>query len=161
MRLDDETTVGERIAYYRKRRGMTQEVLCGLVGGRSTEWLRQIENGKREVDKLSTIVAIAEALRITPSALLPGPFRAPSRRGDTLGTAPNSVPSIETAMLRYDGIAGLVGVPNWSPVSPDDLRQRMAQAFVRSQTERWSEMAPLVPDMISDAWHLVHNAATD
>jgi transcriptional regulator with XRE-family HTH domain len=51
--MDDEASVGDRIAYYRKRRGMTQEVLCGLVGGRSTEWLRQIENNKREVDKLS------------------------------------------------------------------------------------------------------------
>ena len=161
MRLDDETTVGERIAYYRKRRGMTQEVLCGLVGGRSTEWLRQIENGKRQVDKLSTIVAIAEALRITPFALLPGPFRVSSRRGDMLGTAPSSVPSIEAAMLRYDGIAGLIGVPDRPPVSPDDLRQRTVRAFVCSQTERWSEMAPLVPDMIADAWHLVHNAATD
>ncbi|MGH3568844.1 MAG: helix-turn-helix domain-containing protein [Pseudonocardia sp.] len=161
MRLDDETTVGERIAYYRKRRSMTQEVLCGLVGGRSTEWLRQIENGKRDVDKLSTIVVVAEALRISPSVLLPGPFRAPSRRGDSLGMAPNAVPGIEAAMLRYDGIAGLVGVPDRPTVSPEKLRRHTARAFVCSQTERWSEMAPLVPDMIADAWHLVHNAATD
>jgi transcriptional regulator with XRE-family HTH domain len=161
VRLDDEVTVGERIAYYRKRRGMTQEVLCGLVGGRSTEWLRQIENGKREVDRLSTIVAVAEALRISPSALLPGAFRRPSRRGDTLGTAPDAVPSIEAAMLRYNGTAQLVGVPDRVPVSPGDLRMRMSRAFVCSQTERWSEMAPLVPDMIADAWHLVHNAITD
>jgi len=116
MRLDDETTVGERIAYYRKRRGMTQEVLCGLVGGRSIEWLRQIENGHRDVDKLSTIVAVAEALRISPNALLPGPFRATSRHAGALGSAPDVVPAIEAAMLRYDGIAGLVGVPDRPPV---------------------------------------------
>lgn len=30
--------VGERIAFYRQRRGYTQEVLAGLVG-RSTDWL--------------------------------------------------------------------------------------------------------------------------
>ncbi|OLF05873.1 hypothetical protein BLA60_34395 [Actinophytocola xinjiangensis] len=161
MRLNDEATVGERIAYHRRRRGMTQEVLCGLVGGRSTEWLRQIENGKREVDRLSTIVAVAEALRISPSALLPGPFRTRSTRADSLGTAPNSVPEIEAAMFRYDGVAGLVGVPDRISVSPDDLRRRTATAFVCSQTERWSEMAPLVPDLIADAWHLVRDATTD
>ncbi|MCE7000625.1 helix-turn-helix domain-containing protein [Saccharothrix sp. S26] len=158
MREDIEATVGERIAYYRKRQGMTQEVLCGLVGGCTTEWLRQIENGKREVDKLSTIVAVAEALRIPPSALLPGPFRVKARRKDSLGTAPGIVPEIEAAMLRYNGISPLLGVPDRKPVSPEHLRIRVEKAFLHSQTERWSDMAPLVPDMIADAWHLVHDA---
>lgn len=153
--------MGERIAYYRKRQGMTQEVLCGLVGGRTTEWLRQIENGKREVDKLSTIVAVADALRVPPSALLPGPFRVTTRRKDSLGTAPSIVPDIEAAMLRYNGIASLVGAPDRMPVSPEHLRIRVERAFVCSQTERWSEMAPLVPDMIADAWHLKHAAESE
>jgi len=75
MRLDDQVPAGERIAYYRKRQGMMQEVLRGLVGGRTTEWLRQIENGHKDVDKLSTIVAVADTLRLNPIELLPGPFR--------------------------------------------------------------------------------------
>jgi transcriptional regulator with XRE-family HTH domain len=158
VRLDDEATVGERIAYHRKRQGMTQEVLCGLVGGRTTEWLRQIENGKRDVDRLSTIVAVAEALRISPSVLLPGPFRAATRRRDSLGTAPNAVPGVEAAMLRYNGISPLLGVPDRAPVSAEHLRIRIERAFRCSQTERWSDMAPLVPDMIADAWHLVRGA---
>ncbi|MFF4688599.1 hypothetical protein [Streptomyces sp. NPDC001307] len=33
--LGDHLSIGERIAFYRKRRGYTQEVLAGLVG-RST-----------------------------------------------------------------------------------------------------------------------------
>ncbi|HEY1574230.1 MAG TPA: helix-turn-helix transcriptional regulator [Pseudonocardiaceae bacterium] len=154
MRLDDEATVGERIAYYRKRRGMTQEVLCGLVGGRSTEWLRQIENGKRDVDKLSTIVAVANALKVSPLTLLPGPFRSNPRRGTSLGSAPDVVPDSEAAMLRYDGMAGFIGVPDRPMARSDDLRRRMRHAFLCSQTERWSEMAPFVPDMIADAaWY--------
>jgi transcriptional regulator with XRE-family HTH domain len=161
MLLDDHATVGERIAYYRRRRGMTQEVLCGLVGGRTTEWLRQIENGKREVDKLSTIVSVAEALRINPSVLLPGPFHSRPRHDGTIGSAPDTVPAIESAMLRYDSITNLIGVPDREPVDPVGLRRRIDRAFFCSQTERWSEMGPLVPDMIADAWHLVHNAETD
>ncbi|WP_033430407.1 helix-turn-helix domain-containing protein [Saccharothrix syringae] len=153
--------MGERIAYYRKRQGITQEVLCGLVGGRTTEWLRQIENGKREVDELSTIVAVAEALKIPSSALLPGPFRATAKRKDSLGTARTVVPAIEAAMMRYNGIASLAGVPDRAPVAPEHLRARVEKAFLCSQTERWSEMAPIVPDMIADAWHLVHAAEND
>ncbi|SDF98959.1 hypothetical protein SAMN05216553_104493 [Lentzea fradiae] len=139
---------------------MTQEVLCGLVGGKSIEWLRQIENGKRDVDKLSTIVAVAEALKIAPSELLPGPFRTTARATRSLGSAPEVVPEIQASMLRHDGIAGLLNLPN-RPVSPEHLRRTVERAFVCSQTERWSDMAPLVPDMISDAWHLVRNAETD
>ncbi len=161
VRPDDEASVGERIAYYRKRRSMSQEVLCGLAGGRTTEWLRQIESGEREVDKLSTIVLVAEALKISPSALLPGPFRTVPNRVDTLGSAPDVVPEIEAAMLRYDGIAGLLNLPDRPGVSAGHLRIRVERAFVCSQTERWSEMAPLVPDMIADAWHLVRDAQSE
>jgi transcriptional regulator with XRE-family HTH domain len=161
MRLDDDSTVGERIAYYRRRRGMTQQVLCGLVGGRSTEWLRQIENGRRDVDKLSTIVAVAEALRISPSALLPGPFRGRANTSSALGSAPDHVPEIEAAMLRYDGIADLVGVPDRPLAPPRHLRRRIERAFVCSQTERWSEMAPLIPGMIADSWYLVRAADSE
>lgn len=161
MWLDTEATVGERILHYRLRQGMTQEVLCGLAGGRTTEWLRQIENGKRQVDKLSTIVAIAEALRIKPALLLPGPFRATTNRGDTLGTAPNTVPEIESAMLRYNGMSSLFNIPDRVTVSPEHLKIRIEKAFFCSQTERWSEMAPLVPDMIADAWHLMNSAKSE
>lgn len=116
MRWDDETTVGERIAYYRRRRGYSQAVLSGLVG-RSEEWLSQLERGARDLDRLSMLVQVAEALKVEPAKLLPGPFHAKPRDAGhgTLGTAPDVVPEIETAMLRYDGIAALVGVPSATP----------------------------------------------
>lgn len=153
MRVDDDMTVGERIAYYRRRRGYSQTVLSGLVG-RSEEWLSQIERGARDLDKLSTIIQVAEALKIEPKKLLPGPFQATpgETRSGTLGTAPDYVPAIETAMLRYDGMASLIRTPDRGPVDLDDLERRVTLAFVCSQTEQWSRMAPLVPDMIADAY---------
>jgi transcriptional regulator with XRE-family HTH domain len=61
VRLTDEATVGEQVLFYRRRKGITQEVLAGLLG-RSVEWLAQFERGAKELDRLSTIVAIADAL---------------------------------------------------------------------------------------------------
>jgi len=72
---------------------------------------------KRDVDRLSTIVAVADALKISSMVLLPGPFRTTPRQDAMLGTAPDAVPAIESAMLRYDGIAGLIGVPERPIVS--------------------------------------------
>ncbi|MQA16597.1 MAG: helix-turn-helix domain-containing protein [Pseudonocardiaceae bacterium] len=123
--MTDDATVGERIAYYRRRKGMTQEVLAGLLG-RSTEWLSQFERGSRDLDRLSTIVAVADALGVEPVRLLPTQFTARPRqlRDSVIGTAPDAVPEIKSAMLRYDGLAGLLGVPDRAPVDLDELRRR-------------------------------------
>lgn len=42
----DKFSVGERIAFYRARRGLTQTQLANLVG-RSADWLSKIERGER------------------------------------------------------------------------------------------------------------------
>jgi transcriptional regulator with XRE-family HTH domain len=49
--------IGERVGAYRRRRGLSQAALAGLVG-RSESWLSQVERGVRSVDRLSTILAL-------------------------------------------------------------------------------------------------------
>jgi transcriptional regulator with XRE-family HTH domain len=49
MTPSDREAAGQRIARARKRRGLSQAVLAGLVG-RSESWLSQVERGKRGVD---------------------------------------------------------------------------------------------------------------
>jgi transcriptional regulator with XRE-family HTH domain len=65
--------IGERIAIYRNRRGISQVVLAGLVG-RSESWLSQVERGVRGVDRMSVIIDIAKALRIDVAELVGQPF---------------------------------------------------------------------------------------
>ncbi|MGH3911734.1 MAG: helix-turn-helix domain-containing protein [Pseudonocardiaceae bacterium] len=153
MRVTDEATVGERVAFYRRRKGITQEVLAGLLG-RSVEWLAQFERGAKELDRLSTIVAIAETLGIEPVKLLPGAFATRRRElhDAVVGTAPDSVAAIKSAMFRYDGMARLITVPDRTPVRHAELAARINEAFIHSQTERWSQLGPLLPDLIADAW---------
>jgi len=59
---DDELTIGERGAFYRRRRGLAQRELAGLVG-RSEEWVSSVERGRRQVRRLDVLVVVAEALR--------------------------------------------------------------------------------------------------
>jgi Helix-turn-helix domain len=66
-------TLGERIAYYRKRRGTPQAVLAGLVG-RTENWLSKVENNKIEIDKVSMIGMLAENLGLTWQQLLCAPI---------------------------------------------------------------------------------------
>ena len=54
---------GVRIARARRRRGLSQSVLVGLVG-RSESWLSQVERGKRGVDSYAVLTRMAEVLRV-------------------------------------------------------------------------------------------------
>lgn len=40
----DPLTIGERIAFYRRRRGLSQATLAGLVGN-GEDWLSKVEQG--------------------------------------------------------------------------------------------------------------------
>jgi len=43
-----------------RRRGMSQEVLAGLVD-RTVDWLSKAENGRIELDRLSVVRTLADA----------------------------------------------------------------------------------------------------
>ena len=63
MTPSDREAAGQRIARARRRRGLSQAVLAGLVG-RSESWLSQVERGKRGIDSHSVLVRLAEVLRV-------------------------------------------------------------------------------------------------
>ncbi|GAA4942933.1 hypothetical protein GCM10023238_06030 [Streptomyces heliomycini] len=67
--MTQNLTIGERVAWYRRRRGLSQEVLAGLVG-RTTDWLSKAENNRIELDRLSVITSLADALDISLGDLL-------------------------------------------------------------------------------------------
>src|SRR4051794_18394239 len=61
--MTDDMTIGQGVAYYRRRRGLSQEVLAGLVG-RTTEWLRKVKTNRAELDRLSVIRMLARTLDV-------------------------------------------------------------------------------------------------
>ena len=89
----DALTVGERIAFYRRRRGLTQAVLAGLVG-RSEDWLSKIERGDRPLRRLDVLADVAKALRVTVGDLLgqPALLEDEAQRDD-------DVPAVRDALM--------------------------------------------------------------
>ena len=72
----DPITFGHRVRFYRRRQGLTLDQLGAMVG-RTTPYLSQLENGRKE-PRISQIGALATALQVEVSDLLsPEP---PSRR---------------------------------------------------------------------------------
>jgi DNA-binding XRE family transcriptional regulator len=67
---DAELTFGQRIEHMRRRRGLSRGTLASLLGY-SEEWLRQVERKGRRVDRVSTLLRLAEVLQVNdPSTLI-------------------------------------------------------------------------------------------
>ena len=95
MSSSDREVAGQRIARARRRRGLSQAVLAGLVG-RSESWLSQVERGRRGVDSHSVLVRLAEVLRVDIEEL------TGSGDGDEPGRRVHPAASlIEQAMMAY------------------------------------------------------------
>jgi len=85
-------SVGQRIAFYRQRRGLTQAVLAGMVG-RTEDWLSKVERGERHARRVDVLANLARELHVTLGDLLGQPVLAEDAdRND-------DVPAIRDALM--------------------------------------------------------------
>lgn len=93
--LSNVMNVGERVAYYRRRRGLSQVTLAELVG-RTESWVEKIENGRAALDRVSVISQLARALDVSLHDLLPDDIADVVDR--TRGV---SVPALREVIMSY------------------------------------------------------------
>jgi transcriptional regulator with XRE-family HTH domain len=136
---------GQQIARARRRRGLSQAVLAGLVG-RSESWLSQVERGKRDVDSHSVLVRLAEILRVDIEEI--------TGAGDQDETSRRAYPAaalIEQAMMGY----GTPGPPDSGEesgqVSLDFLRAQARSAYQAYQATRYDAAGRVLPGLIRGA----------
>jgi len=135
--MDEPTTVGERIAYY--RRGLTQEVLAGLVG-RSAIWLSKVERGELTLDRISLLLALANVLKVEPWELMPK-LGLPPNGGAPLDP-PGGVHAISRAVMT-------ARPPDVEPPTPEELRAAVEHVTRERFVEGRLEPGVLVvPDVI-------------
>ncbi|MFE3205695.1 helix-turn-helix domain-containing protein [Embleya sp. NPDC059237] len=105
-----QRTIGQRVSYWRERRGLTQRELAIRLG-KSLSWMEKIESGERALERLPLVDAVAEALRIDVQILL---GREPARDSDTCLDGVE-VAAIRRALERYDTLLAP------TPTAPADL----------------------------------------
>jgi transcriptional regulator with XRE-family HTH domain len=136
-------STGRRISAYRRRRGLSQAALAGLVG-RSESWLSQVERGVRSVDKLSVLLDMSRVLHVEVEALTGKPWQfAPngSVMTDALGT-------VRKAFTRYEHLLGQDAAPT---TSLHVLRQELAATHAQYQSARYSEVIEALPFLLDEA----------
>lgn len=146
--MTENLTVGERVAWYRRRRGMSQEALAGLVG-RTGDWLGKAENNRIELDRLSVIRRLADALDVTVGDLI----GEPTLLDWSADSGTSTVPALRAALMDYQQLSPiLVGNSNAvAPRSLDVLHDELSAVFDAYQASRFGFAAGRVPHLLTDA----------
>lgn len=144
--IGQDLTIGERIAWYRRRRGMSQEVLAGIVG-RTVDWLSKIENNKIELDRLSVIRSVADALDVAVGDLVGEPtlleWNAES------GT--KTVPALRDALLNYRQLSPFVPGRVADAPSVSELTGAVNEVWSAYQDSRYGFVVARLPQILASA----------
>ncbi|MGH8897824.1 MAG: helix-turn-helix domain-containing protein [Egibacteraceae bacterium] len=157
-------SVGERIAYWRRRRGISQKALAGLVG-RSASWMTKVEGGDRIIDKLSVLLALSYALKVDLGKLIGGVELPPNGggpldppRGIVAVRRPASASSCTHSTSALDPPRGIVAVrralftvrpPDREPPAMVELRADVEQAKRLREAGRYEAVGVVLPELIT------------
>jgi transcriptional regulator with XRE-family HTH domain len=128
--------IGRRIALHRRRRGLSQAAVAGLVG-RSESWLSQVERGLRDVDSYTALRDLARVLRVDIGTLT-ATSEASEASEPERSTRDVDVAAIERALL-----IGAV------PESMPDVAAAVPELHAAYQAARYDEVLAALPSLIA------------
>ena len=143
----DELPIGRRVAYWRSRRKMSQQVFADRLG-KSKSWVDKVERGVRRLDKFSVVYEIADVLAIDVTLLL---GKDVERRPET----PNCIDQVEVeeiraALERYDQMSAFFQpVPQAPPLT--EMRKAVSHAWLTYQHAKYGILARKLPSLLRDA----------
>lgn len=136
-------TIGERIAFYRRRRGLSQEVLAGLIG-RTADWLRKVEHDRIPLDRLSVIRLLASTLDVTLGDLL----GEPALMGWTKNSGTRTVPALRAALMDHRQFLPRDAEQS-EPQQLDEIEHEVAMLWADYQRSRYSSLAQWLPVLVT------------
>lgn len=145
MTTPDDISIGERIRFYRQGRHKSQAVIAGLA--EITEnYLSQIERGLK-TPTIGVLQRLATVLGVPVSVLLGEPSYVSESAIHPVA------PAIQAALMSRDQ-------PAIEPVRLEALRSRVNAAWKTWQATalRFTGIAPLLPDLITDVQHAERSA---
>ncbi|UUN28584.1 helix-turn-helix domain-containing protein [Streptomyces sp. FIT100] len=152
--LGDHLSIGERIAFCRKRRGYTQEVLAGLVG-RSTDWLAKAETGRRKPPRIDMLAELARILRVPLGDLVGQSMLVEDEKQQ------DDVPAVRDALMSPRRLSRLLFGPEADAQlpTPAPVAVRVEKAWNDYQGGRLGSVIAALPALLQTAQELEDRAA--
>src|SRR5215472_18331752 len=154
--MGDNRLVGERIAYHRKRLGLSQVEFAGLVG-RSESWVSQVERGVRPVDRMSVLQKVADVLSVPVSEL-----RGEDDSHAEAAERPEAFDLIRSALTGHPALGLLLGLHRGKAVS--DLTpwaNQHQKVWELVHDSRYTDLAPILAGLIPGLEIATRAAADD
>jgi len=143
----DELPIGRRVAYWRGRRKMSQQVFADRLG-KSKSWVDKVERGVRRLDKFSVVYEIADVLTVDVQLLL---GKDVDRRPETQNCIDQvEVEEIRAALERYDQMSAFFQTMPHSPPLPE-MRKAVSHAWLTYQHAKYGVLARTLPRLLRDA----------
>lgn len=143
----DELPIGRRVAYWRGRRRMSQQVFADRLG-KSKSWVDKVERGVRRLDKFSVVYEIADVLQVDVQLLLGKD--AERRPGSVNCIDQLEVEEIRAALERYDQISPFFTIAP-EPPRIDELRKAVGHAWLTYQHAKYGVLARTLPRLLREA----------
>jgi transcriptional regulator with XRE-family HTH domain len=142
----DELPIGRRVAYWRNRRKMSQQVFADRLG-KSKSWVDKVERGVRRLDKFSVVYEIADVLQVDVQLLL---GKEPERRPDSVNCVDAvEVAEIRAALERYEAFSTFFAPPADFP-HVLELHKAVNHAWLTFQHARYGVLARSLPKLLRD-----------
>ncbi|MFJ2818511.1 MULTISPECIES: helix-turn-helix domain-containing protein [unclassified Streptomyces] len=156
MAYDGELfSIGQRIKWWRERRGLSQKMLGDLIG-RSENWVYKIENDRMPLDRLPILIALSKALRCDLADLTGGYVSGIA----TGGAEHEHVPLIrQTLSLPTSLLPQRVG-----SIGSEDFELSVADAWKVYETQaadRYRDVGARLPNLLRQGHAALRDASTE
>lgn len=141
----DELSVGDRVAFYRRRRGLTQATLAAMVG-RSEDWLSKVERGDRQVRRLDVISELAQALRVPLEDLLGQPVLLEDDQASD-----DDVPAVREALMSHRRLSRTLFGSSGAPAELDSTEHIAEFTWTDYQRGRTGKVIAALPNLLRSA----------
>ncbi|WP_234342444.1 helix-turn-helix domain-containing protein [Streptomyces sp. NRRL B-3648] len=137
-----QKALGRKIAFHRKRRGLSQKEFAGLLG-RSEAWVSQVERGVRRIDRMTVLEKVAEVLELPIAELAAeAPIVASVAEGEPPGAS-----RLRLVLSSAHSLKAILGRRDASPDVPA-LRAEVDRAWSLTHQGNYADLAELLEGLV-------------
>lgn len=142
MSTEYQKALGRKIAFHRKRRGLSQKEFAGLLG-RSEAWVSQVERGVRRIDRMTVLEKVAEVLEVPIAELAAeAPIVASVAEGEPPGAS-----RLRLVLSSAHSLKAILGRQGTSPDVPA-LRAEVDRAWSLTHQGNYADLAELLEGLV-------------
>ncbi|MER6128306.1 helix-turn-helix transcriptional regulator [Streptomyces sp. NPDC001795] len=137
-----QKALGRKIAFHRKRRGLSQKEFAGLLE-RSEAWVSQVERGVRRIDRMTVLEKVADVLEVPVAELAAeAPIVASVAEGEPAGAS-----RLRLVLSAAHSLKAVLGQKDTSPDVPA-LRAEVDRAWSLTHQGNYADLAELLESLV-------------